>query len=239
MGASRLAAGAVALALGAAGCSSSDSTYTAVDQATTATRTTTTTTATTPTDTATGATDPLAGLPAREQKALASLAGAQAALEQRGNAVANAGTAAGKVVQRISAGYNAPPGPSTPAVRRLADALDAFSTTLAPVATDPSLLPQLSAALRQSYTRSVKSHPAAAARLLSAKQQVDAVVEALPGLQQTLRTATAKARAQADATKLDANTLDDVIRNGSESATSALNGVNQAMDAGLRALAAA
>jgi hypothetical protein len=237
MGGSRLAAGAVALALGVAGCSSSDSTYTAVDQPTTGTPTTAT--ATTPTDTATAATDPLAGLPAREQKALASLAGAQAALEQRGNAVADAGTAAGKVVQRIIAGYNAPPGQSTPAVRRLAGAFDAFGTTLAPIATDPSLLPQLSAALRQSYARSVKSHPAAAARLLSAKQQVDAVVEALPGLQQTLRTATAKARAQADATKLDANTLDEVIRTGSESATSALNGVNQAIDAGLRALAAA
>src|SRR6476661_1153571 len=114
MGASRLAAGAAALALGAAGCSSSDSTYTAVKQATT------TETATTPTDTAATTPNPLAGLPAREQKALASLAGAQAALEQRGSAVANAGTAAGKIVQRISAGYNAPPGPSTPAVRRLA-----------------------------------------------------------------------------------------------------------------------
>src|SRR5690242_5526240 len=113
MGASRLAAGAVALALGAAGCSSSDSTYTAVKQATTTGSTTAT--ATTPADTAATTPDPLAGLPARERKALASLAGAQAALEQRGSAVANAGTAAGKVVQRISAGYNAPPGPSTPA----------------------------------------------------------------------------------------------------------------------------
>jgi hypothetical protein len=235
MRASRLAAGAVVLALGAAGCSSSDSTYTAVQQASTATPATTATTAT---DTA-AAPDPLAGLPAREQKALASLASAQAALEQRGNAVADAGTAADKVVQRINSGYNAPPGPSTPAVRRLADALDAFGAALAPIATDPSLLPQLSATLRQSYTRSAKSHPAAAARLLSAKQQVDSVAEALPGLQQTLRTATAKARAQADAAKLDAGTLDDVIQTGSESATSALNGVNQAVDAGTRALAAA
>ncbi|HEX4733709.1 MAG TPA: hypothetical protein VH247_04800, partial [Thermoleophilaceae bacterium] len=132
-----------------------------------------------------------------------------------------------------------PAGPSTPAVRRLADALDSFGTTLAPIATDPSLLPQLSAQLRQSYTRSVKSHPAAAARLLDAKQQVDALVQTLPGLQQALRTATAKARAQASATTLDARTLDTVIQTGSESATSALNGVNQAMDAGIRALAAA
>jgi hypothetical protein len=237
MRASRLAAGAVVLALGAAGCSSSDSTYTAVEQATTAAPTAT---ATTPTDTTTAAApDPLAGLPAREQKTLASLARAQAALEQRGNAVAAAGTAANKVVQRINSGYNAPPGPSTPAVRRLADALDAFGAALAPIASDPSLLPQLSGTLRQSYTRSAKSHPAAAARLLSAKQQVDSVAEALPGLQQTLRTAAAKARAQADAAKLDAGTLDDVIQTGSESATSALNGVNRAVDAGVRALAAA
>jgi hypothetical protein len=237
MRASRLAAGAVALALGAGGCSSSDSTYTAVEQATTSTPTAT---AATPADTATtAAPDPLAGLPARDQKALASLAGAQAALEQRGNAVANAGTAADKVVQRINAGYNAPPGPTTPAVRRLADALDSFGTTLAPIATDPSLLPQLSATLRQSYARSAKSHPAAAARLLSAKRQVDAVAAALPGLEQTLRTAVAKARAQADAAKLDPNTLDDAIQSGSASATSALNGVNQAVDAGIRALAAA
>ena len=236
MRASRLAAGAVALALGAAGCSSSDSTYTAVEQPTTATPATT---ATTPTETTTAAaTNPLAGLPAREQKALASLASAQAALEQRGSAVADAGTAAGKVAQRIGAGYNAPPGPKTPAVRRLADALDAFGTTLGPIATDPSLLPQLSATLRRRYTRSAKSHPAAAARLLDAKQQVDAVVEALPGLQQTLRTASAKARSQADATKLDATTLDTVIQTGSESVTTALNSVNQAIDAGARALAA-
>jgi hypothetical protein len=237
MGASRLALCALAVALAVGGCGTSDSTYTAVQQTTTATQATTTTPADTATDTA--AASPLAGLPAPQQQALAALADAQAALEQRGNAVANAGTAADKVVQRIGSGYTPPAGPRTPEVRRLADALDAFGTALAPIATDPTLLPQLAAQLRQSYSRSVKSHPAAAARLLAAKQQVDAIVQTLPALQQTLRTATARARAQASATKLDAQTLDSVIQVGSESATSALNGVDQAMNAGIRALAAA
>jgi hypothetical protein len=232
MGASRLVPAVLLFALAAAGCGSGEGKFTSVPQAAT------TTTSSSPSVTATdpGNDSLLAGLRPQEQKALASLVQAQAALTQRGDAVATAGTNLDKVVGRIAAGYTAPSGPSTPEVARLASALTAFGSTLAPIATQPQLLPQLSSQLEQRYTHLAKSRPAVAARLLDAKQQVDAIVEALPGLQQDIENAAAKAKSQSRQTALDAQTLDDAIKSGAESTTSALNGVNQAVQTGLAAL---
>jgi hypothetical protein len=232
MGASRLVPAVLSLALVAAGCGSGEGKFTSVPQSkTTATSSSPSVTATDP-----GNDSLLAGLQPREQKALASLVQAQAALTVRGDAVATAGTNLDKVVGRIAAGYSAPSGPSTPEVRRLADALTAFGSTLAPIASQPELLPQLSAELARRYEGLAKRRPAVAARLLDAKQQVDAIVEALPGLQSDVEAAASKAKSQASETTLNAEALDEAIKSGSQSTTTALNGVNQAVETGLAAL---
>jgi ABC-type transporter Mla subunit MlaD len=153
--------------------------------------------------------------------------------------VANAGADASKVVARIASGYTPPSGPATPEVGRLAQALSAFGDALAPIGTDPSLLPQLSLQLQRRAEQIVKKDPQTAGRLVNAKQQVDSVVQALPRLRQAVAGAASRAGDEASKQTLSAQSLDQAIRNGADSATTALNGVNQAIDAGVAALSAA
>jgi hypothetical protein len=178
----------------------------------------------------------LATLAPRQQKALAGLAAAQAALAERGDAVASTGTDADKLVKRMDAGFE-PPSGSAPEVRRLSAALTAFGTSLAAIAGQDDLMPALSAELELRYEQLVKSKPSAAAHVLDAKQEVDATLDALTGLRRKVDDAAAEAKRQLSELKLDGDALGEAITNGSESATAALNGVNQAVDAGIKALA--
>jgi len=196
-------------------------------------------TATTPTatvDTPMTDADPLAALPAKQQSALAGLTRAQTDLAARGDAVAAAGTDASKLVDRIHSGYT-PPSGSAPEVRRLVTALNAFATQVGPIATDAALLPRLSAQLRQRYAQLAKKQPSLAAHVLDAKTEVDSTIGALPGLRNKVDEAAAAARNQLSEVELDADALDEAITSGSAGATAALNGVNQAVDMGMRALA--
>lgn len=179
----------------------------------------------------------LAALAPRQQKALAGLAAAQAALAERGDAVASTGTDADKLVNRVDAGFE-PPSGSAPEVRRLSTALTAFGTSLAAIAGQDDLMPALSAQLQLRYEQLVKSKPAVAAHVLDAKQEVDSILGALTGLKRNVDDAAAEAKGQLSKVQLDADALDEAITNGSRSATAALNGVNQAVDVGIRALAA-
>jgi hypothetical protein len=196
-------------------------------------------TASTPTatvDTPATDADPLAALSAKQRKALAILASAQAGLAQRGDAVAVAGTDASKLVDRVAAGYT-PPSGAVPELRRLVTALSAFATDVGPIATDEELLPQLSTQLQERYTALAKKRPSLAAHVLDAKDEVDSVIAALPGLRDKVDDAAATAKKQLSAAELDADALDQAITNGSAGVTAALNGVNQAVDLGVRALA--
>jgi hypothetical protein len=234
MGASRLAAGAVIAALVTAGCGGGKEPPPFKEVKPSTTSQSTPAPVTQP-----DSTETLAGLTPREQRALAPLVQAQTGLTQMGDAVATAGTDVDKVVQRIASGYTAPTGASTPEVRRLANALTGFETALVRMANDPNLLPQLSQQLEQRSVEFAKKRPSSAASLANAKQQLDSLIAALPGLQRGLEAAASKARAQASAVSLDAQTLDDAVKNGSTSATSALNGLNDAIEGGVRALVAA
>jgi hypothetical protein len=196
-------------------------------------------TATTPTatvDTPAADADPLAALSAKQRQALGALASAQAALAQRGDAVAAAGTDAGKLVDRVNAGYT-PPSGSAPEVRRLVTALKAFAGGIGPIATNTELLPRLSTQLRTRFAELAKKRPSLAAHVLDAKAEVDSVIGALPGLQNKVDEAATTAKKQLSAAELDPDALDEAITSGSASTTAALNGVNQAVDTGLRALA--
>jgi uncharacterized phage infection (PIP) family protein YhgE len=220
-----------------AGCGGEDpSPFTEVEQPAT-----TTTTKTTKTAVVIGtprAEVDLAGLPRRQRTALTALVGAQAGLIERGDAVAVAGADAAEIAGRVGAGYAAPSG-STPEVRRLVDALTSFGDALDAITTSSSLLPQLSAELQVRSERLMKRRPAAAARLLQAKQEVDATVAGLPALRREVDDAAAKARDQLAETTLDAEMLAQAITGGSTSAKTALNGVNSAIATGLEALTAA
>jgi hypothetical protein len=180
--------------------------------------------------------DPLAALPAKLQSALVGLTRAQADLAARGDAVAAAGTDASKLVERIHSGYM-PPSGSAPEVGRLVTALNAFATAVGPIATDAALLPQLSAQLRERYAQLAKKQPSLAAHVLDAKTEVDSTIGALPGLRNKVDEAAAAAKEQLSEVELDADALDEAITSGSAGATAALNGVNQAVDLGVRALA--
>jgi hypothetical protein len=196
-------------------------------------------TATTPTatvDTPATDADPLAALSAKQRAALATLASAQADLAQRGDAVAAAGTDAGKLVDRVKAGYT-PPSGSAPEVRRLVTALNTFAGRIEPIATSSDLLPQLSTQLKTRYAELAKKKPSLAAHVLDAKSEVDSVIGALPGLRAKVDEAATTAKKQLSAAELDADALDEAITSGSASVTAALNGVNQAVDMGVRALA--
>lgn len=234
MAARRLAIGAAALTLAAAGCGGDKPLpFKEVEKPAA--------TATTPSvavgEPAPGG-DALAALGARQRAALAPVVAAQRGLVQRGDALARAGMDADKVVQRVHAGYAAPSG-STPEVGRLADALGAFATALNGFATRADLLPQMSSQLKLRYARLVKTRPHVAAHVLEAKQEVDAIVAELPRQGKAVEDAAAQARSQSKEDTLDADTLETAISAGSAGATSALNGVNQAIDAGVAALAAA
>ena len=230
MGARGLATCAAIAALAVAGCGGDEpAPFKEVKQPTATTPTTTVDT------TATGS-DPLAALSANQRKALALLASAQADLIQRGDAVASAGTDASKLVARVDAGYT-PPSGSAPEVRRLATALSAFATDVGPIATEQDLLPQLSAQLQARYAALAKKQPTAAAHVLDAKDEVDSVIKALPGLRDKVDEAATAAKKQLAEAELDADALDQAIMDGSAGATAALNGVNQAMGLGVRALA--
>lgn len=230
MGAGRLAIAATVAALAAAACGGDEpAPFKEVKQPST------TTLAPAP-GVATGRGDPLAELAPGQRKALASLVAAQATLASRADAVATAATNAGKLVSRIDDGFAAPSG-STPEVRRLAAALTAFGAAMDSVAGDPELLPQLSTRLQLRYAAIAKKQPIEAAPVLDAKRQIDSVIQALPGLRIKLGEAIARVKAQSSEAEIDARVLGDAIDAGSESATAALNGVNQAVEIGVRALA--
>jgi hypothetical protein len=230
MGACRLAIAAAVAALAASGCGGDEpAPFKEVKQPST------TTSAPTP-SVATGSEDPLAALTAGQRKALASLVTAQAALAERGDAVASANTDADKLVQKADEGFASPSG-SAPEVRRLAAALTAFGTAVDSIAGDPDLLPQLSTQLQLRFTALQKEEPTAAAHVLDAKQQVDSIIQALPGLRLQLDNAISRVKTQRSEVELDASVLSDAIDTGAESATAALNGVNQAVEIGVRALA--
>lgn len=230
MGARGLATCAAIAALAMSGCGGSEpAPFREVKQPTATTPTTTVNT------TATGS-DPLAVLSAKQRKALALLAGAQADLAQRGDAVASAGTDASKLVDRVDAGYAAPSG-SAPEVRRLVTALNAFATDVGPIATEQDMLPRLSAQLRARYAALAKKQPSAASHVLDAKDEVDSVIRALPSLRDKVDAAATVAKKQLTEPELDADALGQAITDGSAGATAALNGVNQAVDLGVRALA--
>ena len=180
--------------------------------------------------------DALAALQPRQRRALAALVGAQTALVERGDAVANAGTDADKLVKRVDAGFEVPAG-SASEVRRLSAALTAFSTALAGIATQDDLLPALSAQLDERYRQIVKRRPTVAAHVLDAKEEVDSTVDALAELRTKVDDAATEAEDQLGEVTLDADALDDAITNGSQSSTEALNGVNLAVEQGIRALA--
>jgi hypothetical protein len=185
---------------------------------------------------AAGSEDPLAELTSGQRRALASLVTAQAALVERGDAVAAAGSDADKLVARVDEGFAAPSG-STPEVRRLAAALSAFGASVDSIAGDPDLLPQLSTQLQLRFNALQKKQPTAAAHVLDAKQQVDSVIQALPGLRMKIDQVVTTVKRQSSEVEIDAGELGDAIGAGSESATAALNGVNQAVQIGVRALA--
>src|SRR4051812_1850918 len=204
MSARRLATCAAIMALAVAGCGGDEpAPFKEVTQPT----------ATTPTatvDTPTTDSDPLAALSAKQQKALAVLTSAQADLAARGGAVAAAGTDASKLVDRVDSGYT-PPSGSAPEVRRLVTALNAFATEVGPIATNPGLLPQLSAQLRQRYAQLAKKQPSVAAHVLDAKTEVDSTIGALPGLRSKVDEAAAAAKKQLSEAELDADALDEAI----------------------------
>jgi hypothetical protein len=229
MGARRLATAAAVVAFAASGCGGDEPPpFKEVKQPST--------TSSAPTPIASGAEDPLAHLSSSQREALASLVTARAALTARGDAVAAAGTDAGKLVERADAGFAAPSG-STPEVRRLAAALTAFGTAMNSIAANPDLLPQLSTQLRLRFAALAKKQPAVAAHVLDAKEEVDAVIHALRALRTKIDDVASTVKEQSSASKLDASVLGDAIGAGSESTTAALNGVDQAMEIGVRALA--
>jgi hypothetical protein len=225
-----LALGAVIAALAAAGCGGDEpAPFKEVKKPAT------TTSSATP-SVPSGSEDPLAELSTDQRKALAALVTAQADLSERGDAVASAGTDADKLVERVDEGFAAPSG-SAPDVRRLAVALTSFAAATEAIAANTDLLPQLSTQLQLRYAALAKKRPTVAAHVLDVKEKVDTVIRALPGLRTKIDDAASNVREQLSAVELDAGRLGDAIEAGAESTTSALNGVNQAVDLGVRTLA--
>jgi len=180
----------------------------------------------------------VAALAPKQRADLTPLVNAHETLIARGDAVAAAGSDADKLVGKVGAGFAPPAGP-VPEVGRLADALGSFSETLGAIATQADLMARLSTELQLRYQQLLRKQPASAARVLEAKQEVDSDAGALARLSRDVDDAAAKARALQSKDTLDADALEAVITAGSASATSALNGVNHALETGIRALAAA
>jgi hypothetical protein len=173
----------------------------------------------------------------RDGQALGQLVGGLGALTSRADGVTAAAADAQALADRISAGYN-PPSGSAPPVARLRDALTAFSDALQRMSTDYALLPQLAVQLQTRSRRIAKRHPADAARLLTAKQRVDAAIANVATLDRTLQVARSKVSDQLSQVSLDGDAFGAAIAASTEGTATALATVNDAVDNGLEALVA-
>jgi hypothetical protein len=174
----------------------------------------------------------ITNLPARDQRALGPLVDARDALAARAQDVANAAADAQALADRVAGGFN-PPSGSAPQITKFRDALGAFAAPLRDIATSTSLLPQLSARLR---LRSAKKSPADSAALLTAKQQVDATIADLAALNQTIESSRAKLQDQLAKPSIDGDALKAAIASGSESTTTAMAKVDDALDTSFAAI---
>ena len=181
--------------------------------------------------------DSAAKLPPRAARALAPLMSAEGALGNSAAAVTRAATDAHALADKVAAGYNAPSG-SAPPVARLRDALSSFGGQLRTMATASAFLPQLSAQLQLRAGQLAKRHPAQSAKLLTAKQQVDAAIAELGTFSRDIDGARAEVDQQLSRASVDGNALTAAVTSGTQNTNDAVAKVSDAVDKGVSALAA-
>lgn len=230
MGAKGLAIGTAIAAIAVGGCGSGKEPppLKEVPQ----TQTQTTGTAAVP---ATQTEDTITNLGPRYNRVFAPLMDARESLDNGAATVTAAATAARTLAAQIAAGNN-PPGGSAPQVTRLRDALSAFGDMLHTIVTSSTQLPRLSAELQTRAAKLSKRNPEKAAALLTAKQEVDAAIAEVGGLDGAIAVAEGKVREQVSRVALDADPLQTAATSASENSAAAAAKVDDAVDSGFRAL---